>query len=147
MGGLSTNWKSVHDMLKLQHTTIHASFKTSIDMLEHRFRGKVLWSRLIRNISREALHHLVEEYNKALEIGTNKSRCGCLSLITHGLPCACTIALKIKNVTALRLDEIHTHWKRFRFEYEVDSKLLKADIFILPEWDILQVFFRKTVLL
>jgi hypothetical protein len=73
MGDLSTNWKSVHDMLELQHTAIHASFQTSIIMLEHRFKGNVLWSRLIRNISRDALHHLVVEYNKALEIGTDKS--------------------------------------------------------------------------
>jgi hypothetical protein len=130
---LSTNWKSVHDMLELQHTAIHAWLQTSIIMLEHRFKGKVLWSRLIRNISREALHHLVEEYDKALEIGTDKSRCGCLSLITHELLCACTIALKIKKGTTLRLDEIHTHWKRLRFEYEIDTKVHKADISLLPE--------------
>jgi len=61
------------------------------------FKGKVLWSRLMRNISREALHHLVVEYNKALEIGTDKSRCGSLSLISYGLSCVCMIALKIKN--------------------------------------------------
>jgi len=47
MGDLSTYWKSVHDMLELQHTAIHASFQTSIIMFEHRFKGKVLWSRLI----------------------------------------------------------------------------------------------------
>jgi len=102
-------------------------------MLEHRFKGKVLWSNLTRNISREALHHLVVEYNKALEIGTDKSKCGCLSLITYGLLCACMIALKIKNDIAIRLDGIHTHWKRLRFEYEVDPKLHKADISLLPE--------------
>jgi len=110
-------------------------------MLEHRFKGKVLWSRLIRNISREALHHLVVEYNKALEIGTDKSKCGCLSLITYVLPCACMISLKIKNGTALCLDEIHTHWKRLRFEYELDPKLHKTDISLLSEWDILHVYF------
>jgi hypothetical protein len=103
--------------------------------------GKVLWSRLIRNISKEALHHLVVEYNKALKIGTDKSKCGCLSLVTYGLPCVSMIALKIKNGTALRLEEIHNHWKRLRFEYEVDPKLHKADISLLPEWDILQVYF------
>ena len=146
MGDLSTNWKSVHAMLELQHTAIHASFQTSIIMLEHRFKDKVLWSRLIRNISREALHHLVVEYNKALEIGTDKSRCGCLSLITYGLPCACMLALKIKNGTAIRLEEIHTHWKRLGFEYEVDPKLKKEDISLLPEWDILQVFFFQNCL-
>jgi hypothetical protein len=100
-------------------STIHASFQTSIIMFEHWFKDKVLWSRLIRNISREALHHLVMEYNKALEIGTDKSRCGCLSLVTYRLPCACMLALKIKNGTAIRLEEIHTHWKRLGFEYEV----------------------------
>jgi len=141
MGDLSTNWKSVHDMLELQHTTIHASFQTSTIMLEHRFKGNVLWSSLIRNISRDVLHHLVVEYNKALEIGTDKSKCGCLNLITYELPCACMIALKIKNGIPLRLDEIHTNWKRLRFEYEDGPKLHKADISLLPEWDILQVYF------
>ena len=47
MSDFSTNWKSVHDMLELQHAAIHASFHTSIIMLEHRFEGKVLLSRLI----------------------------------------------------------------------------------------------------
>jgi len=47
MGDLSTNWKSVHDMLELQHTAIHASYQTSIVILEHRFKGKVLWYKLI----------------------------------------------------------------------------------------------------
>jgi len=115
-------------------------------MLEHRFKGNVLWSRLIRNISREALHYLVEVYNQALEIDTDKSRCGCFSLITHGLPCACMIALKIKNGTTLHLDEIHTHWKMLLFVYEVDPKVHKADISLLPKWDILQVYFYETVL-
>jgi len=59
MGDLSTNWQSVHYMLELQHTARHASFQTNIIMLKHRFKGKVLWSRLIRNMLREALHHLV----------------------------------------------------------------------------------------
>jgi len=40
MGDLSTTWKSVHDMLELQHTAIHASFQTSIIMLKHRFKGR-----------------------------------------------------------------------------------------------------------
>jgi len=147
MGDLSTNWKSVHDMLELQHTAIHVSFQTSIIMLGHMFKGKVLWSNLIRNISREALHHLVVEYNKTLEIGIDKSKCGCLSLITYELLCACMIALKIKNDTAIRLDEIHTHWKRLRFEYEVDPKLHKADISLLPDGIFFRYFFFKIVLL
>jgi len=37
MGDFSTNWKSILDMLELQHTAIHASFQTSIIMLGHRY--------------------------------------------------------------------------------------------------------------
>jgi len=47
MSDMSTNWIFVHDILESQHTAIHASFQTSIVMLEHRFKGNVLWSRLI----------------------------------------------------------------------------------------------------
>jgi hypothetical protein len=109
MGDLSTNWQSVHDMVESQHSQIHASFQTSIIMLEHRFKGKCLWSSLIRNISMKALHYLADDADRALDIGMDKSKCGCLSLITFGLPCACAIALKIKNNTPICLDEIHTH--------------------------------------
>jgi hypothetical protein len=58
----------------------------------------------------------------------------------------CVIVLKIKNNTHIRLDEIHTHWKRLRFEYEGDMKDKKEDISLLSEWDLLQVFSIKTVL-
>jgi len=54
------------------------------------------------------------------------------------------IALKIKNNSPIHLDEIHTHWKRLRFEYEGDPKDKKANISLLPEWDLLQVFSIKT---
>ena len=114
-------------------------------MLEHRFKGKRLWSRLIWNISRKTLHYLADKADRAADIGTDKSRCGCLSLITFRLPCACAIALKIKKNTHICLDEIHTHWKRLRFEYEGDVKDRKEDISLLPEWDLLQVFSIKTV--
>jgi hypothetical protein len=78
-------------------------------MLEHRFKGKLLWFRLIRNISRNNFHYLADEVDRAVGVGMDKSRGGCLSLITFGLPCACAIALKIKNSTHICLDEIHTH--------------------------------------
>jgi len=41
------------------------------------------------------------------------------------------IALKIKNNTSICLDEIHTHWKRFRFKYKGDVKDRKEDISLL----------------
>ena len=67
MSDLSTNWKSVHDMLELQHTHIHAFFQTSIIMPEHRSKGKVLWSRLIWNISRNTSHYLTNEFDVVLK--------------------------------------------------------------------------------
>lgn len=93
----------------------------------------------------KALYYLVDKADRALDIGTEKSKCGCLSLITFRLSCACVIALKIKNNTLVRLDEIHSHWKRLRFEYEGDIKDRTEDISLLPEWDLLQVFSIKTV--
>jgi len=128
-------------MLESHH--IHASFQTSIIMLEHRFKRKLLWSRLILNISKNALHYLANEAGRAVGVGTDKSRCGCLSLITFRLSCACAIALKIKNKILIRLDETHTHRKRLRFEYEGDMKDRMEDISLLPEYDLLQVFSIK----
>jgi len=78
------------------------------------------------------LHYLADEVDRVVGVGTDKSICGCLSLITFGLPCACAIALKIKNNTPICLDEIHSHWKRLRFEYEGDMKDRKVDISLLP---------------
>ena len=72
------------------------------------------------------MHYLEDEFDRVVGVGMEKLRCGCLSLITFGFPCACAIALKIKNNTPIRLDEIHTHWKRLRFEYDGDPKDKKA---------------------
>jgi hypothetical protein len=36
MSDLCMNWSSVHNMLESQHTQIHASFQTSMIMIEHR---------------------------------------------------------------------------------------------------------------
>jgi len=47
MRNTTTNRAESTHMLESQHTQIHASFQKSIIMLEHRFKGKSLWSRLI----------------------------------------------------------------------------------------------------
>jgi len=82
MSDLSINRKSVHNMLELQHTRIHALFQTSMIMLEHGFKGKLLWYRLIRNISRNTLHYLVDEDDRAVGCGLDKSMCGCFIFFT-----------------------------------------------------------------
>jgi len=50
MGDLCTNNNFVHNMLELQHTEIYTSFQTSMIKLEHRFEGKMMWPKFVRNI-------------------------------------------------------------------------------------------------
>ena len=102
MGDMSTNWDVVHDMLESQYTSIHASFQTSMIMLEHRFKDKVLWSNLVRNVSRKVMHLLADEEERTDKCGTDASKCGCLITVTYKLLCAYSIAKK-KNAQ-------HSHW-------------------------------------
>jgi secreted Zn-dependent insulinase-like peptidase len=54
-------------------------------MLKNRFKGKQLCSKLIRNISKNALNYLLDEVGWAVECGSDKSKRGCLMFITYGL--------------------------------------------------------------
>ncbi|AES79521.2 hypothetical protein MTR_7g068370 [Medicago truncatula] len=121
----------VNQVMHMRNTT------TNIAEFAHsrlkKFKGKLLWSKLIRKISRNDLHYLVDKADWTVECGSNKFKCGCLIFITYGLLCACTIAKKIRNNTTLGLDEIHTHWKRLWFEYKGDPKDRKRDISLLLE--------------
>ena len=129
MSDLSRNWKSVHNILI-------TSFQTSMIMLEHRFKEKLLWSKLIRNISRNTLHYITDEVDRAIGCGMNKSKCGYLIFINYGLLCACTISKKTKHNTPFRLNEIYIHWKRLRLEYESDPKDRKEDIYLYHQSEI-----------
>jgi len=51
-------------------------------MMEHKFKEKVLWSKLVRNISRNTFYYLADEADRAVGCGTVKSKCGCLIFIT-----------------------------------------------------------------
>nr|ABD32686.1 hypothetical protein MtrDRAFT_AC150442g18v2 [Medicago truncatula] len=70
VGDSSTNSKSVHKMLESQHTQIHVSFQTSMIMVEARFKGKILWYKLIRSILRNTMHFLADETNPVVGGGT-----------------------------------------------------------------------------
>jgi len=51
-------------MIKLQHMKIQVSFQNSMILIEHEFKGKLLWSKLVENMSRYALHFIMEEIDQ-----------------------------------------------------------------------------------
>lgn len=87
--------------IRSQHSQIHSLFQTSMIMMEHRFKGKVLWSKLVRNMSTNTLYYLTNEVDREDGCGIDKSKYDCLIFITYKLVCACTISKKIKLNTPL----------------------------------------------
>ena len=70
---------------------------------------------------------------QTLDLGTDKSKCGCVVRITHGIPCAC----QLSSTRAIELGEIHPHWRRLAIRqdpkpqsepsYEVDTMRVAVD--------------------
>jgi hypothetical protein len=73
---------------------------------------------LIRNISRNILYFIVDNADRTLSYGMDKSKCGYLIRITYMLSCVCTIVMKIKLNTPIRLYEIHIRRKMLWFEVD-----------------------------
>jgi len=86
------------------------------------------------SISTFGLNHIFKEASRVKECGADSKRCGCV-IRTHGLPCACVIAKKLKLEKAIGLDEINTHWKRLSFEDDVAVEEGKPGVSILTEWN------------
>jgi len=42
----------------------------------------------------------------------NKESCGCVQRTSYELPCACFIAIKIRDNKPILLDEIHRYWHK-----------------------------------
>lgn len=64
---------------------------------KHEFKGKLLCSKLVRNISSNIFYFLADKADWAVAgCGTYKSKCGCLIWITYGLSYTCIIFKKIK---------------------------------------------------
>jgi len=64
-------------------------------------------------VSKYALLHIVEEFDKVKVIGFDKKKCGCVLRYTHGLPCACELARYVFGV--ISLNEVHVMWTRLSF--------------------------------
>ncbi|MCH93840.1 otubain [Trifolium medium] len=60
-------------------------------------------------------------------------------MTTFGLPCAWSLAKTIKEGKSICLSEIHTHWKRISFDDVDVIKEGRPDLYLLPEWDVIQM--------
>jgi hypothetical protein len=143
-GDFVRGWEAIDRMLKVQLTEIQTSFGQSITEIEHHFRGHFLYSKLVNNISRNALRYIRGEELRTRECGKNRKKCGCVIRRTYGLPCACLIALKIERKLPIRMDELNTHWKRLRIDdYDV-GKDGNVDVKCLTELEAIQVMVEKS---
>ena len=90
MGDLCTCWDAINNLLVLQHNQIKASFETSLNVATYSYNIP-LYKGLLGLVSKYALVHIAEEFNKVNFVGFDKKKCGCVLRYTHGLPCACEL--------------------------------------------------------
>jgi hypothetical protein len=61
IGDVCKIWVSINSMIKLEHTEMRASFYKNTILMEHRFKGNVLWSKLVENIFRNGSQLIADE--------------------------------------------------------------------------------------
>jgi hypothetical protein len=77
-GNLVRVWDATDQMLSNQLNKIKTSFGQSTTGVEHHFRNNFLYSKLVYNISRQALHFIRGEEDRSRECGRNRKKCGCV---------------------------------------------------------------------
>src|SRR4051812_1550452 len=142
-GDLCRGWDTVNQMLDNQHNEIQTSFGRSKTVMEHRYKGPILFSHLIYNISRTGLNFLFHEANRSETTGTDSSLCGCTIRTTYGLPCACILAKKKILNSPIRMDEVADHWKKLRFDDFAPPKENDSKITISDELEVIMEKFAK----
>jgi len=91
-------------------------------------------------VSKAALGFIGEEYERSRRFGFAKEDCGCVQMVTYGLPCACILAEKRKKKLPILLDEIHPHWRRLG----VIGQEVDAHFSITEEWDTIQERIKRS---
>jgi len=114
-------------MIILQYTEIKTSFETSAHVVGHVFKVN-LYKKLLGMVSRYALNQIATEFEHVSYLGIDSSRCGCVMKITHGLPCACKLAIYV--VDSIPLDVIHMFSRRLSFS---DQGLSEPEVSITEE--------------
>ena len=133
MGGLCSCWDAIKHVIILQHNEIKASFQMSLQVIGHTFNVQ-LYKMLVSSISKHALILIAEEFDWVNDVGFDSERCGCVLRQTHGLPCACQLAMYVMGI--IPLNEVHVMWTRLSFSglSECDSS---CRLSIQQEWDVI----------
>ncbi|GAU25032.1 hypothetical protein TSUD_155060 [Trifolium subterraneum] len=134
MGDICSVWEAASSMITLQHNEIKASFERSIFKKEHRHNTR-LYVHLRGHVSRHALSHIVDEFDRVKYVGIDKCSCRCIIRTTHGLPCACELAKYSMMPCAIPLDAIHIIWRKLNFFDDEFSK--SSELSLKPEIDAL----------
>ena len=141
LGDLCACWDSMNKLIILQHTEIKSSFEKSIITVEHRF-NKSFYAKLRGYVSRNALIHIGNEYERVKIVGIDSSLCGCTLKSTHGLPCACELARYSTMCSSIPLHSVHSHWKRLTFADQGYGQPWD-DLSLQPEYDALTQRFKE----
>src|SRR3954469_17816905 len=96
---------TVNQMLENQHNEIQTSFGRRKTVMEHRYKGQILFSQLIYNIFRLGLNFLFHEAKRSETTGPDNSLYGCTIRKTYSLPCARILSKKKKLNSPIRMDE------------------------------------------
>lgn len=90
---------------------------------------------LCGHVSRHALLHIANEFDRGKYVGIDKCSCHCTIRTTHGLPCACELARYSMMPSVIPLDAVHIFWRRLSF---FDDGFNKSSEFSMkPEIDAL----------
>lgn len=81
-----TCWDNINNVIILQHNKIKASFKNRLHMVRHTFN---VTKRSLGFISKLALIHIVEEFDRVKHVRFDSKRCSCCLRTKQGLQCAC----------------------------------------------------------
>ena len=85
--------------------------------------------------------HIANELERVKSVGIDKSLCGCILKTTHGLPCACELAMFSMRPVAIPLNTIHVFWKKLNF---TDQDFSKSDeISLEPEIAVIRKRFKE----
>jgi len=111
----------------------------SLHVITHIFNSS-LRKRLVGVVSKYALMHIAEEFNKVKVIGFDKKKCGCVLRHTHGLPCACELARYV--VCVILLNEVNVMWTRLSFS-DISSSQSSSELSIQQEFDVIAKHFNE----
>ncbi|RDX82859.1 hypothetical protein CR513_36299, partial [Mucuna pruriens] len=112
-GDMCSCWDAMNNMIKLQHTEIRMSFEKSMNVVEH---NTPFYIKLQGFVSRSALCHIADQFDRVKTVGIDSSICGCMIRTTHGLPCACELARYSLVCHPVPLQAIHVHWRRLNYQ-------------------------------